>query len=335
MANSTHKVEVFRVEYLEKHPNADTLSIMKVFNYQAVVRTSDFNVGDLACYIPPDNVLPDKPEYSFLKSRHIKAAKLRGVMSQGLVLKAPAGAQEGDDVAELLGIVHYVPDIKNSGDGEMIAGPPFSGEKYDVDSWFRYDYLIPDGTLVEITEKLDGANTRASFQNGQLWIGSRENYRKEAPGGFFWRAMQDNPWLERLCRQNPDAVVYGELFGKVQKLRYGAQGNQVWFRMFEIMTPKGFMNYVQKMTALTHALDLEDWASTTSVWQPCYAPVLYIGPISKEVVMQYVNGPSTVPGAQNEREGIVIKPLEEMWSPEIGRVILKAVSPVHLEKDKS
>ena len=170
MVNSTHKVEVFRVTALEKHPNADLLSIMPVFNYQAVVRTSDFRVGDLACYIPPDNVLPDKPEYEFLKGhRHIKAAKLRGIMSQGLVLAAPAGAQEGDDVAELLGIIHYVPEIKNTGDGEMIAAPSFSGEIYDVDSWFRYDYLIPDGTLVEITEKLDGclaANTRILMADG-------------------------------------------------------------------------------------------------------------------------------------------------------------------------
>ena len=322
MANSTHKVEVFRVTALEKHPNADTLSIMPVFGYQAVVRTTDFNVGDLACYIPPDNVLPDKPEYSFLKSRHIKAAKLRGIMSQGLVLAAPAGVQEGDDIAEQLGIVHYVPDIKNSGDGEMIAGPPFSGEKYDIDSWFRYGHLIPDGTLVEITEKLDGANCRASFQDGQFWVGSRENYRKEAPGGFFWRAVQHNPWLQRLCEQNPDCVVYGELFGKVEKLRYGAEGNQVWFRMFEIMTPKGYMNHAQKMAALT--------AAAGELWEPCYAPVLYVGPLNKEVVMQYVNGPSTIPGAKHLREGIVIKPLEEMWSPEIGRVILKAVSPVHL-----
>jgi RNA ligase (TIGR02306 family) len=320
MANSTHKVEVFRVPELEKHPNADTLSVMKVFGYQAIVRTTDFQVGDLACYIPPDNILPDKPEYAFLKGhRHIKAAKLRGIMSQGLVLAAPAGAQEGDDVAELLGITHYVPEIKTSGDGDMIAAPPFSGKVYDVDSWFRYDYLIPDGTLVEITEKLDGANTRASFQNGELWVSSRENWRKEAPNGFFWRAMQQNPWLERLCRQCPDCIVYGELFGKVQDLRYGAEGNQVWFRMFDIMTPLGFMNHAQKMAALQVAVGSDSW-------EPCYVPVLYVGPLSKEVVMQYMDGPSMIPGAKHSKEGIVIKPLQEMWSPEIGRVILKAVS---------
>src|SRR4051812_40930881 len=110
-SNSTHKVEVFRVEHLQKHPNGDFLNILRVFdNYQAVVRISDFKVGDLACYVPPDNILPDKPEYAFLKGRlRIKATRFRGIMSQGLVLPAPKGAKEGDDVAEALGISHYVP----------------------------------------------------------------------------------------------------------------------------------------------------------------------------------------------------------------------------------
>ena len=117
MANSTHKVEVFRVKKLIKHPNADTLNIMTVFdNYQAVVRIADFAVGDLAAYVPPDSILPNLPEYAFLKgSLRIKASKLRGIMSQGLVLKAPPNTNIGDDVAALLGIVHYVPSAQRSG----------------------------------------------------------------------------------------------------------------------------------------------------------------------------------------------------------------------------
>lgn len=337
MANSTHKVEVFQVEHLEKHPNADTLSIMKVWDYQAVVRTSDYNVGDLCCYVPPDNVLPDKPEYSFLKSRHIKAAKLRGIMSQGLVLVAPAGSAVGDDVAELLGIVHYVPDIKNSGDGQMIADPPFGGEKYDVDSFFRYGDLIPEGTPVEITEKVDGANCRASFQDGKFWIGSRENYRQEAPGGFFWRAMHENPWLKVLCEQNPDAVVYGELFGKVQKTRYAAQGNQVFFRVFDIMTPKGYMNQETKINAIKVAVLTAKGINALPLdfnWETAYVPILYVGPYNKQVVLDTMTGPSVIPGAKNLREGCVVKPLKEMWCQEIGRLIIKAVSPKKLAEDK-
>lgn len=324
MENSTHKVEVFRVGPLQKHPNADTLSIITVFDaYQAVIRTDDFKPGDLACYIPPDNIVPDLPQYEFLKGhRHIKAAKLRGIMSQGLVLAAPAGSAEGDDVAAQLGVIHYVPPVQ--GAGEFIADPPFGGEHYDIDTWFRYSHLIPDGTPIEVTEKLDGSNTRASFQDGQFWMGSKEHYRKEEHNTLYWRVLVENAWLKTLCEQNPDAVVYGEVYGKVQKTKYAATSNQIYFRVFDIMTPKGYMNHEAKVAAMKNAAG--------DAWKDCYVPILYTGPYSAKVITDLMNGPSTIPGAKNLREGIVIKPLEEMWSPEIGRLILKAVSPTHLEK---
>jgi RNA ligase (TIGR02306 family) len=332
MSNSTHRCEVFRVGPLEKHPDADTLSLIRIFDaYQAVVRTSDFKEGDLAVYIPPDNVLPDKPEYAFLNGNlRIKACKLRGQISQGLVLAAPAGAQVGDDLAEAMGIVHYVPDLPMGGAGEAIAPPPFGGEKYDAESFFRYASLIQDGTLVEITEKLDGANTRVTFQDGKMWVGSRQLYLKEGTG-MFWRVVTESPWLEELCKQNPDCIVYGETFGRVQDLRYGADGNRIFFRVFDIMTPRGFMNVSERHGAVARAVLA---ATGQTDWINYHAPIVYMGPYSKEIVQQLMDGPSTFPGAQHEREGVVIKPFEEKWSPEIGRLILKAVGPEHLGKDK-
>jgi RNA ligase (TIGR02306 family) len=345
MSNSTHRCEVFRVEHLEKHPDADTLSLLRVFDaYQAVIRTSDFKLGDLAVYIPPDNVLPDEPQYAFLNgSLRIKACKLRGQISQGLVLPAPAGAQVGEDLAEQMKIVHYVPDLPMGGDGEFCTPPPFTGEKYDAESFFRYASLIPEGTMVEITEKLDGANTRVTFQEGQMWAGSREHYRKENQTGIFWRAVHENPWLENLARQNPNCVIYGETFGRVQDLRYGADGNRIFFRVFDILTPSGFMGVLERYAAMAKALGVALEAITSTwtrasgnfqTWHECHAPILYAGPYSKEIVQQLMDGPSTFPGAQHEREGVVIKPFDEKWTPEIGRLILKAVGPEHLGKDK-
>lgn len=59
-------------------------------------------------------------------------------------------------------------------------------------------------------------------------------------------------------------------------------------------------------------------------------PQLYRGPYSGDVVREHIDGRSTL--ADHVREGIVIKPTTEMWNPEIGRVILKAVSPAYLER---
>ena len=66
MGVDTHKAEVVPV-VLEKHPNADKLSIVRVYNFTVVVNTEDWQGVEKAVYIQPDSVLPDKPEYRFLK----------------------------------------------------------------------------------------------------------------------------------------------------------------------------------------------------------------------------------------------------------------------------
>jgi len=52
---STHVVEVVKIKK-ENHPNADSLSIVKVRGWQCVVRTDDWEDGQLAAYIPPDSL---------------------------------------------------------------------------------------------------------------------------------------------------------------------------------------------------------------------------------------------------------------------------------------
>ena len=66
MGVDTHKVEVVPV-VMEKHPNADKLSVVRVYNFTCVVNTADWEGVTQAAYVQPDSVMPDKPEYRFLK----------------------------------------------------------------------------------------------------------------------------------------------------------------------------------------------------------------------------------------------------------------------------
>lgn len=322
MANSTHRVEVVPIK-LEPHPNADTLSVVRVFDhYSVVVRTADFEGKSIAAFIPPDSVVPDTPEYSFLNgSRRIRAKKFRGVQSQGLMVTAPEGAAIGDDVAVRLGITHYDPPI-NYGAGEMEQNPPIPGEHYDIENWFRYGSLIPEGTPVELTEKIHGSNFRVTYQQDRLWVGSRNNYWKPSNSSLYWQAVKFNPWIEYIARANPGMVVYAEVFGNVQSLKYGAnKGTPHMLRVFDIFHAGRYLDAEHRYRIVGPKEN--------------HAPILYSGPYSAEVIMQHIAGPSTIPGADHYREGVVIKPLTEMWSPEIGRLVLKAVSPEYLEKVKS
>lgn len=106
------KVEVVRVGQLEKHPNADSLSITRVHGgYPVIVRTEDWKTGDLGVYVPVDALVPtDAPEFAFLgTSNRIKAKRLRGVFSMGLLVPARPYMQEGEDVQNLLGVEKYIP----------------------------------------------------------------------------------------------------------------------------------------------------------------------------------------------------------------------------------
>src|SRR5208337_5017830 len=72
MGVDTHKVEIVPVE-MEKHPDADSLSIVRVYNFTCVVRTEDWKGVTKAAYVQPDSVLPDKPEFRYMK----ETSKLR------------------------------------------------------------------------------------------------------------------------------------------------------------------------------------------------------------------------------------------------------------------
>lgn len=114
MSLSTSKVEVVELSSMRRHHNADTLSIIDVFGgYSCVVRTADWVGVETGAYVPPDSIVDvTRPEFAFLASgdkttHRIKAKKLRGVVSFGLLMPAPPGAKIGDDVAFYYGVTHY------------------------------------------------------------------------------------------------------------------------------------------------------------------------------------------------------------------------------------
>ncbi len=91
--------EVVAVKSVERHPNADRLEIVKVFNTQFVSQIGGFHAGDLCVYFPPDMLLPERwaealgianylkhsvfPNDLLQSKCRISAIRLRGVASFG------------------------------------------------------------------------------------------------------------------------------------------------------------------------------------------------------------------------------------------------------------
>ena len=102
-------------------------------------------------------------------------------------------------------------------------------------------------------------------------------------------------------------------------------------------TPRGKGYRVFDISVNGEYLDWPDVHTYCSLFDIETVPVLYQGPFSPELVDRYINGPTTLADPEKirckfkGREGIVITPLQEQYSEQVGRMILKAVSADYYE----
>ncbi|MGH9460668.1 MAG: RNA ligase family protein [Vicinamibacteria bacterium] len=348
MSNSTHRVEVLRLGAIEKHPNADRLGIVKIFSgYTAVIGLDQFKEGDLVAYVPPDSVVPTThPVFAFLKregrdTERIKVKNLRGVVSMGLIIGpvASLGAKEGEDLAEYFGVTHYEPPEPMSTGGENAAPPKSFVPVYDVETLRRYAHVFEAGEPVWVSEKIHGANARYMFDGETLHIGSHNHWKKRVlvagPKIPIWqRALEEQPEIETWCRTHPGWTLYGEVYGQVQDLKYGVQG--VRFAAFDVLNHYGvWLNPVQAHWQVyeCYASGVNGFVHRPSVGMVHWVPIIERSmPFDLDRILALAEGPSLIPGANNVREGCVVRPLEERTNAEIGRVMLKVVGNGYLER---
>ena len=327
----THRVEVVPV-VLEPHPDPETtmLSLARIYDFTVVVRTDEWKDRAIGAYIQPDSVVPDTPEFEFVgKNKRVTVRRFRGVYSQGLLMPAPEGSQLGDDVSDLMGITHYEPRENVTMFGNSIRGPEGVFPKYDVENWMKFNVLFEEGELVVVTEKIHGANARFKMlDDGTMYCGSRTQWKKEHKDDLWWKCLDKNPWIRNFCERFPAYTLYGEVFGNVQNLKYGAEQNDVFFRAFDVWdnVNKRFLAW-EELSNLY--LTEEKYYLRT---EPYWVPICYIGPYDKEKIRTLVDGNSLVPGADNIREGIVVHPVRERYEDFLGdRLKLKLVSNQYFE----
>lgn len=205
---------------IEDHPNADRLSIIRIHDYLCIsAKLEDgshrYSVGDLIVYVPEGAVVPEyllKPGFwnentgkgilAGANGDRVKAMKLRGIISQGILFPVeteyPDGLPYGrgfirnaageemfvnvdDDVSEFLGITKYEPPIPSHMAGE-VANVFGNTTNFDVNSLQGcpdlFDGLetepvnVPeDGdpskwNYVVATEKLHGTNCQIVYVPG-------------------------------------------------------------------------------------------------------------------------------------------------------------------------
>lgn len=312
--------------------------------YEEIRYSFRYKDGEQAVYFPADTVLTDEWAEAFEVTHLLKGGnrvgrcRLRGEPSFGLAVGIPEGQdwELGFNAAEFFDATKYVPPPRN--DPGDIA--PYDA---DIDPHFRKYTDIQNGKLfyakfatgeeVVATEKIHGANCRIGIVNGTFVVGSRTT-RKVDPAPdcgeteedlqvfrdyLFWSPVA-NIGVRRLlyAMAETDAktvILFGEVYGQgVQSLHYGVGGKKgKGFRAFDVYVDGEWLDY--------HGFaDLCDLHGVERV------PVLYEGPFDLAKIREVADGRSTLPGADNIREGVVVRPVVERRDPALGRVVLKFVS---------
>lgn len=314
--STEHEVRVVRLGDITKHDNADTLGITHVDGRPCIVRLGEWSSGDLAIYIPIDALVPvADARFAFLANTsrladgraRIKAVRLRGVFSMGLLVKPDTDMVEGDEVSARMGIGVWEPDVRFGLSHDAEPDPGFL-PVYDIESARKWAPVVLDeGEEVVLTEKVHGANGRFAYHRDRMWCASRTRFPREADGEMWWsvgRALKDR--LREVC---PGIAIYGEVFGQVQDLTYGRRGaHLIAFDALDI--------------AARRWLDYDDFLALCARLDIPTVPELYRGQWSPDLA-RLAEGATVLGNGAHVREGWVLRPVRERVHPALGRVLLK------------
>lgn len=247
-----------KIAAIEPIEGADAIEVAVVDGWKVVVKKGEFQVDALAVYLEIDSwvsndIAPflskgkEPREFEGVKGERLRTVKLRGQISQGLLLPVmqfdetrcmlpqiqvelgdfTTGSKMvylGDDVTELLGILKWerpmnaqlagmargnFPALVPKTDQERIQNLTRSFEQYQLDSW-------------SITEKLDGSSCTFYLDDEDVFhVCSRNLDLKEDEANSFWKVARKFQ-IEDVMRRNfmKGMAIQGEMIGE------GIQGNQ-------------------------------------------------------------------------------------------------------------
>jgi len=309
---------------------ADAIECAQVDGWKVVVKRGEFEIGQLATYFEIDSWIPehvapflckDKREFNGVPGARLRTIKLRGQISQGLLLPAANDAAEGDDVTEALGVQKYEAPIPAQLAGQVRGNFPLFVPKtdqeriqnlgFELEGWTTRDWIW------EVTEKLDGSSMTAYLYQGEFGVCSRNLDLKEDENNSFWKAARANDLEEKLRHIGRNLALQGELIGEgIQKNPYALKGQQFYlFDIYDIDAGR-YLNAIERQE-LTPDLQVN------------HCPVLdrtSLTDQSQASLLAMAEGKSAL-NAKTEREGLVFKCLN-------AEVSFKAISNKFLLAEK-
>lgn len=358
-------VEVVKLN-VEPHPDADRLDIVRPDGtaYVCISQKDRFKTGEMAVYVGEGSVVPeallkdsgfwdeehDKGMLAGSRGDRVKAIKLRGIISQGILidlptafrntLPLPAGRIDHESVGSSLGITKYVPPIPSSLDGEVYPCDTIPGYT-EIENFKRYPNLLQDGEEVVATEKIHGSCAVYHLDgDGTMHVASKGFAKKglalvRNEHNGYWQMAELYDMLAVLhhirdtnAEPGEAVTLYAEIHGQgVQDLQYGLKEKRL--RVFDIRVGRDrWMPYFDMQQALLDASYYTDPDARPLGW----VPLLYGGEFDRDLLVGLANEKGSTIDPGTVREGIVVKAQPERHNVTYGRAIVKMISDKYLSR---
>lgn len=341
------------VNAVEPIPNADAIEKIRVLGWWIVAKKGEHSPGDKLVYCEIDSLLPERPEFEFLRPSsfkpartdpdgtatipagfRIKTVKLRGQVSQGIcfplaILPPDAPTDEGSDVTELLGVRKWEPPAPVGMGGKVKGGFPGFLPKTDETRVQVLEGVLRRhaGKMFEVTEKLDGTSFTAFLRQGEFGICSRNLWMDEADDSNVLARVAKKLKLDeklRIARERlgHDVAIQAEVIGPgIQKNKYGLK--ETTLRVFSVLN-------VDAYRLVDHPSALAMLAEVGLETVPQLGTIVLNHTVDELIALS--EGTSAL-NPLVQREGIVLRPPVEEYDEEIGgRLSFKAINPKFLLK---
>ena len=331
-----------KIKAIDPIAGADAIEVATIDGWKVVIKKGEFKVGDLAVYLEIDSWVPtelasflskgkEPREFEGIKGERLRTVKLRGQLSQGLLLDRRLALdkvgqiEEGMDMSELLNIVKWELPMNAQLAGLAKGNLPTAIPKTDQES---VQNLIEEiklavtlGFQFEVTEKLEGSSMTVYLIDGEFGVCSRNLDLKETEGNTFWSVARKDRIEEKLRDNKLNNIsIQGELIGP------GVQGNiyKLNYPIFMVFDVYDIENgsYLKPDARRKLIADLD----------LLHVPVLLVdkdlGVGSIDEILQWAEGLSVMGDITGpQREGIVFKQTN-------GGMTFKAISNKYLLGEK-
>lgn len=354
---------IAEVTAIREIPNADAIVSYEIDEGWSVVDKKDaYTVGDQVIYVMIDGWVPhsiapflskgkEPREYNGVKGEKLRTIRLRGSLSQGLILpisvlgervsRADRGlcdvflkrdernniicgvnAELGADVSHFLNIQKWEPppEFLNADSKGLFPSFLQKSDQTRIQNLWRDNRALFArlDILYEVTEKLEGQSLTAYFNNGQFGVCSRNLELKDSDN-TFWNTARKYDLQAKLSSIGKNIAIQCEQCGPgISGNIYGMTEHKLYvYDIFDIDSQR-YLSPDERNDMLAK-LDLP------------HAPVVYQshgGFSTLQEYLDFADGYSVLPFNKTLREGLVFKAYTT------DRISFKVISNKYLERQK-